>query len=124
MIEGYSTPVWFTFKAAAKPSNAFSFGAYKANRKKGTATLKVKVKSPGKVTLTGSGLNKATAKVKKKNQTVTLNLRPKSSLKKKLKKKGSAKVKVKVTNMPTGGKALSKTKKVKLLGKKAKKKRH
>ncbi|HRV59272.1 MAG TPA: CehA/McbA family metallohydrolase, partial [Solirubrobacterales bacterium] len=97
MIEGYSTPVWFTFKAAAKPSNAFSFGAYKANRKKGTATLKVKVKSPGKVTLTGSGLNKATAKVKKKNQTVTLNLRPKSSLKKKLKKKGSAKVKVKVT---------------------------
>ena len=116
MIEAYSTPVWFT-------SSAFSFKGYKANRKKMTATLKVKVVSPGKVTLTGPGLNKTTTKVTKKNQTVTLKLRPKSSLKKKLKKKGAAKVKVKVTNQPTGGKALSKSKTVKLLGKKTKKKK-
>jgi hypothetical protein len=122
-IEAYSTPVWFTFAAAPKPSNAFSFGAYKANRKKATATLKVKVTSPGKLKLTGPGLNTATAKVTKKNQTVTLNLRPKASLKKKLKKRGSAKVKVKVTNSPTGGKALTKSKTVKLLARKAKKRR-
>ncbi len=120
MIEAYSTPVWFTFK---KPSNAFSFGAYKANRAKGTATLKVKVVSPGSVKLTGPGLNNASAKVTKANQTVTLNLKPKASLKKQLKKKGSAKVKVKVTNTPTGGSAASKSKTVKLLGKKAKKKK-
>ncbi|HNC94210.1 MAG TPA: hypothetical protein PLJ64_11805, partial [Solirubrobacterales bacterium] len=120
MIEAYSTPVWFTFK---KPSNTFSFGAYKANRAKGTATLKVKVVSPGSVKLTGPGLNNASAKVTKANQTVTLNLKPKASLKKQLKKKGSAKVKVKVTNTPTGGSAASKSKTVKLLGKKAKKKK-
>lgn len=118
MIEAYSTPVWFTFKAL--PSNSFSFGAFKANRSKGTATLKVKVASPGNVKLTGPGLNSASVKVKSKNQTVTLNLKPKASLKKTLKKKGSAKVKVKVTNTPTGGKALSKSKTVKLLGKKSK----
>jgi len=126
MIEAYSTPVWFTYKApdvVLPPSNAFTFKRFKANRNKGTATLKVKVTSPGKVVLTGPGLKKATAKVKKRNQTVTLNLRPKASLKKKLKKKGSAKVKVKVKNTPTGGKALSKSKTVKLLGKKAKKKK-
>ena len=120
MIEAYSTPVWFTFK---KPSNTFSFGAYKANRAKGTATLKVKVVSPGSVKLTGPGLNNASAKVTKANQTVTLNLKPKAALKKQLKKKGSAKVKVKVTNTPTGGSAASKSKTVKLLGKKAKKKK-
>ena len=125
LIEAYSTPVWFTLKAAPKPSSAFSFGAYKANRSKGTATLKVKVASPGKVKLTGPGLSTAQAKVTRANQTVTLNLKPKASLKKTLKKKGQAKVKVKVTNSPTGGKALSKSKTVKLLGKKAKKrKRH
>ncbi|MBN8868999.1 MAG: CehA/McbA family metallohydrolase [Solirubrobacterales bacterium] len=126
MIEAYSTPVWFTYKepvVVIPPSNAFAFKGFKANRKKGTATLKVKVASPGKVVLTGPGLNKATAKVAKKNQTVTLKLRPKAKLKKKLKKKGSAKVKVKVTNTPTGGKALAKSKTVKLLGKKAKKKK-
>lgn len=113
-IEAYSTPVWFTYQ----PASTFSFGAFKANRKKGTATLKVKVASPGKVKLTGPGLNQATAKVTKKNQTVTLNLRPGASLKRKLGKKGSAKVKVKVTNTPSGGVALSKSKTVKLLGKK------
>jgi len=124
-IEAYSTPVWFTYQPAVapKPSNAFSFGAFKANRKKGTATLKVKVVSPGRVKLTGPGLNSAQAKVAKKNQTVTLSLRPKASLKKQLKKKGSAKVKIKVTNSPTGGKALTKSKTVKLLGKKTKKRR-
>ena len=121
VIEAYSTPVWFTFEepVVVEPSSAFSIGAFKANRKKGTATLKVKVASPGKVKLTGPGLNVAQAKVTKKNQTVTLNLKPKASLKKKLKKRGSARVKVKVTNSPTGGKTLSKTKTVKLLGKKA-----
>lgn len=124
-IEAYSTPVWFTYGAdpAVPVSNRFSFGAFKANRKKGTGTLKVKVASPGKVTLSGPGLNKSTSRVKKANQTVTLNLKPKSSLRKKLRKRGAAKVKVKVTNSPTGGKSLTKSKTVKLLGKKAKKRK-
>lgn len=124
-VEAYSTPVWFTYKApiVPKPSNAFSFGAFKPNRAKGTATLKVKVASPGTVRLTGAGLVNSAARAKAKNQTVTLNLRPNASLKKKLKRTGSARVTVRVTNLPTGGKALTKPKTVKLLGKKAKKKR-
>lgn len=125
-IEAYSTPVWFTYEAPepeVKPSNAFRFGAFKANRKKGTATIKVKVASPGRVKLTGPGLKAATARVKAKNSTVTLILRPKAALKKKLRKRGSAKVRIKVTNTPTGNKALSKSKTVKLLAKKTKRKR-
>ncbi len=127
MIEAYSTPVWFTYKAPQvipPVSNAFSFKRFKANRKKGTAILKVKVVSPGKVKLTGPGLKNFRTKVRKKNQTVTLKLKPKARLKKKLKKRGSVKVKVKVTNMPTGGKALTKKKKVKLLAKKKARKKH
>jgi len=126
MVEAYSTPVWFTYEppvVATKPSNAFAFAGFKANRKKGTATLKVKVASPGKIKLTGVGLKNTQAKAAEKNQIVALSLKPKAGLKKKLKKKGSVKIKVKVTNQPTGGDALSKSKKVKLLGKKAKKHR-
>jgi hypothetical protein len=38
------------------PSNAFSFGKVKKNRKKGTATLTVIVPGPGTLTLAGKGL--------------------------------------------------------------------
>lgn len=119
LIEAYSTPVWFTHKA----SNAFSFKRFKANRKKGTAKLRIKVASPGKVTLTGRGLKKVQTRVRKQNQTVTLNLRPKAWLKKKLRKRGQARVKVRVRNKPTGAKALTKSKNVKLVAKKVSKKK-
>ncbi len=123
-IEAYSTPVWFTYAPpVAKPSNAFNFGAFKANRARGTATLKVRVASPGRIRMTAPGLNTRQVKVTKKNQTVTLNLQPKASLRKSLARKGSAKVRLKVTNTPTGGKSLSKSRTVKLLGKKKPKKR-
>ena len=116
-IEAYSTPVWLL------PSNAFSFRRFKANRKKGTATLRVRVASPGRVKLTGPGLKPAQARVSKKNQTVTLKLRPRAGLKKKLRKRGRAKIKVRVVNTPTGGQKLVKKRTVKMLGKKAKKKK-
>ncbi|MBN8866418.1 MAG: CehA/McbA family metallohydrolase [Solirubrobacterales bacterium] len=126
-IEAYSTPVWFTYKkpdvTPQPPSNAFRFGAFKANRKNGTGTLKVRVASPGRVKLTGKGIAAASARVKAKNQTVTLRIRPKAALKKRLKKRGVASVRLRVTNAPTGGKALSKSKTVKLRAKKAKKHR-
>lgn len=125
LIEAYSTPVWFTYepKPRVRPSNKFSFRAFKVNRKKGTATLKVKVASPGKVKLAGAGLKAFTKKVKRKNQIVALKLRPKASLRKKLARRGSARVKVKVTNTPTGGKPLTKSKVVKLVLRKAKRRR-
>lgn len=123
-IEAYSTPVWFTRKSAARPSRAFRFAGYKLNRKRGTAKLKVKVKSRGKVTLRGRGLKRVRRQVRRENQTVTLNLRPKAWLKKKLRKRGRVRIKVKVRNKPNGAKARTKSKRVKLVAKKAKKKRN
>lgn len=118
-IEAYSTPVWFTYEApVAKPSNAFSFGTFKTNRAKGTATLKLRVASPGRVKMTAPGLNTQQVKVSRTNQTVTLNLRPTASVRKTLDRTGSSKVKLKVTNSPTGGKPLSKSRTVKLVGQK------
>jgi hypothetical protein len=134
LIMAYSTPVWFTQKSVPtcatnpslcpKPSNRFTFKRVTLNKKKGTGRIKVKFPSLGKATLTGPGLTKVKATVKKKGQVIGLNLKPKASLKKRLKRKGSIKVKVKVYFRPTGGKALTKSKPVKLvLKKKAKKHR-
>ncbi|MBK5233352.1 MAG: CehA/McbA family metallohydrolase [Thermoleophilia bacterium] len=132
LIVAYSTPIWFTYQAATptcetdeslcpKPSNKFSFKGVKLNKKKGTARIKVKFPSIGRATLTGRGVKKASVKIKKKNSIVGLNVKPKAKLLKKLKKKGSAKVKVKVKFTPTGGKALTKSKTIKLKLKKSRK---
>lgn len=133
MIEGYSTPVWFTAipvtpscetdpSLCPKPSNKFTFGGVKLNKKKGTAALKVKVAGAGTVKLAGKSLAKATTKPKKANQVVSLTVKATGKLKKTLKKKGKAKVKAVVTFTPTGGKSATKSKSFKLIQKKSKKK--
>lgn len=136
LIDSYSTPIWFTYKAAptcetdaslcpqAKPSNKFKFKAVKLNKKKGTARIKVKFPSAGKTSLYGGGAKKVKAKVKKQGQVIGLNVKPKSKLKKKLRKKGKAKVRVKVYFKPTGGTSRTKKKTVKLVLKKKAKKKH
>ncbi|MGB0121208.1 MAG: CehA/McbA family metallohydrolase [Solirubrobacterales bacterium] len=123
MIEGYSTPVWFTFEpeAVVAPSNKFSFKGVKLNKKKGTAKLKVKVAGPGRIKLSGKNLVKKSTKAKKANQVVSLTVKAKGKLKKKLNKKGKTKVKAIVKFTPTGGKTATKSKSFKLIKKKAKK---
>lgn len=120
LVMAYSTPIWFTYR---KPSNKFSFKGVKLNKKKGTARIKVRFPSLGRATLTGPGVKQFGVKVRKKGSILGLNVKPKAKLKKKLRKKGSAKVKVKVRFQPTGGKARTKSKTVKLIKKKSKKRK-
>ncbi len=119
LIMAYSTPVWFTYKA---PSNKFGFQGLKLNRKKGTATLKVRVPGKGKVALLGSKTVKGQKKTAKKKSTVSITIKARGRAAKALKRKGVAKVRAKVRFTPAGGKALTKSKTVKLVKKKAGKK--
>ena len=121
LIMAYSTPVWFTQKDP--PSNKFSFGKVKLNKKKGTAKLQVKVPGKGKVLLAGSGKVKGQKKKPKKKSKVTLTIKAKGKAAKALKKKGRAKIKVKVKFTPTGGDAKAKSKTIKLKRKKSKKRK-
>lgn len=92
------------------PSNVFSFGKLKLNKKNGTATLKVNV--PGAGTLTAvDAKKKAPKRIKKVTATIsaagvaTLKLKPTGAGKKALKNKGKVKFKALVTFTPTGGTA-------------------
>ncbi|MGK2931676.1 MAG: CehA/McbA family metallohydrolase [Solirubrobacterales bacterium] len=135
LIEAYSTPIWFTFKAAPaatcetdaslcpKPSNKFSFKGVKLNKKKGTASLKVRVPSAGGISLLPSKTVKGQSKKVRKNSTIALTIKARGKAAKSLKRKGKAKVKAKVRFTPSGGKQLIKSKTVKLIKKKAKKSR-
>jgi YVTN family beta-propeller protein len=94
--------------------NNFKFGKLIRNTKKGTAKLKVKVPYAGKLTLSGKKVKKVKRSAKKAG-TVTLNIRPKPKAKKALNAKGSLKTKIKVKFTPTGGKAKTKGRSLKLI---------
>ncbi|HYG97057.1 MAG TPA: hypothetical protein VD741_08100 [Solirubrobacterales bacterium] len=92
------------------PSNAFSFGKLKLNKKNGTATLKVNV--PGAGTLTAvDAKRKAPKRIRNAAATTTaagvatLTLKPTGAAKKTLKEKGKLKLKALVTFAPAGGTA-------------------
>jgi hypothetical protein len=99
----------------AQPSNDFSFGKVKKNKRKGTAKLTVKVPGAGELDLA------KTKKVKPDEETAEaagkekLSIRPKGKAKKKLNNRGKAKVKAKVTFAPTGGSPNTESKKIKLV---------
>ncbi len=120
---GWKTAIG-TFEEPSCPSNEFSFGKLKRNKKKGTAKLTVKLPHPGELDLGGKGVKRqrpgaagagrASAKPVTEGGAVKLLIKPKGGKKKKLKKHGKVKVKVKVTYTPTGGTTSSQTKPVKL----------
>jgi hypothetical protein len=96
------------------PSNAFTFGKLKLNKKNGTATLQVKVPGAGKLQLIGSKTVAANSKSAKKKSTVALKVRAKGGAATKLRKKGKVKLTIRVKFTPAGGKAKVKPKTVKL----------
>jgi len=111
---------------APRPSNAFSFGTLKRNKRKGTATLTVIVPGPGTLILTGKGLVKQRpgaasralrifAKSVSAAGKVKLKIRSKGRKKRKLNRTGKVKVKAKVTYTPTGGDPNTKAKRIKLI---------
>lgn len=97
------------------PSNNFTFGKVKLNQKKGIATLQVKVPGAGKVVLVGSKTVPGQKKTAKSKATIGLTVKAKGKAAKTLKKQGKVTVKAKVTFTPTGGKAKTKSKTVKLV---------
>ena len=99
------------------PSNEFSFGKVKKNKKKGTAKLTIEiVEGPGDLDLA------KTKKVKSDDEAVEaegateqkLKLKPKGKAKKRLNKRGKAKVTAEVTYIPDGGEPNTQEKKLKL----------
>ncbi len=110
--------------ASVAPTNTFTLGKPKLNKKKGTATLTADVPNPGTLSASGKGVKAASAGGAVISKTVgvpgkvKLQIKPKGKTKKKLKKNGKAKVKLKVTYTPTSGEAASQTRKLKLKRKK------
>jgi hypothetical protein len=97
---------------AGVPSNRFSFGKLRRNKKKGTATLTVRVSAPGKLTLRAKGAVKqrpgaagmtVSRKIQAGVKAVKLRIRAKGGKKRKLERTGSAVVPLRVTYSPTGG---------------------
>lgn len=95
---------------AVSPSNAFSVGKLKLNKKNGTATLQVTL--PGAGTLTAADAKKKSPKRIKPATaasaaagTVTLKLKPTGSGKKTLKNSGKLQFKALLSFTPTGGTA-------------------
>jgi dipeptidyl aminopeptidase/acylaminoacyl peptidase len=100
-----SSPDW----QALQPPNAFSFGALKRNKKKGTAKLTVNAPFAGTLTLSGNGVvsqrktgSGATASVAVAAAgPVSLLVKSKGKRRKKLRKKGKVKLSLSVTFTPT-----------------------
>jgi len=106
--------------ASFDPSNSFTLGKAKLNKKKGTATLTVTVPNPGELTGSGKGIKVTSAAGAVTSKTVTapgevkLSIRAKGEKKRKLNETGKVKVKPKITYTPTGGDPSTQSRKVKL----------
>ncbi len=88
------------------PPNSFSFGRFRLNRERGTATLKVDVPWAGKVMAVDSRKIKRIATVTASTVaagTATLRLRPTYLVRERLKSRRRLPFKLKVTFTPTGG---------------------
>jgi hypothetical protein len=101
--------------ACPKPSNRFSFGKLKRNRKKGTAKLAVSLPGPGALSLSGKGVVR---QEKAGSGTMSLLVKAKGRNRRRLVRTGALKVKVTVTFTPSGGDPASQGRTVKLLEKK------
>jgi Tol biopolymer transport system component len=96
-----STPPAATL-ISTSPSNHFSFGKLKLNKKNGTAKLFLILPDPGGLTLTGKGVKRDAAKVRAAGR-LGFPITPVAAVLKALNRTGTAKVKLKITFAPTGG---------------------
>jgi hypothetical protein len=97
---------------AANPSNAFSFGKLKLNKRKGTATQVVNLPGSGALTLSGAGVKGASRQVT--GGSVKLAIVPVGKAKKKVRRRHRAELRIDVTFTPQGGQASSQSKKLTL----------
>lgn len=101
--------------ACPKPSNRFTFGKLKRNRKRGTAKLTVSVPGAGTLSLSGKGVVTQAARRNSGAGSVKLLVKSKGTRMRTLDRTGKVKVKAKVTFTPTGGDPNAETKSVKLI---------
>jgi hypothetical protein len=104
--------------AVVSPSNSFTPGYPKYNKKTGTARLPVSVPNPGELAVSGKGVQAAGARSAMSVSapgTVKLQVRVKGSKRKKLARTGAVAVKVALTFTPTGGDANTRLVKLRLL---------
>jgi hypothetical protein len=104
-------------RLAPCPSNQFSLGKVKRNKKKGTAVLPVITSGAGQVTMSGKGVkpvSRASAA-----GTVKVTIKSKGKFRRRLNQSGRVKVKVKVTFTPTNGDPNTLSKKLVLLKKRS-----
>ena len=94
---------------AAPPSNAFSFGRLKRNKKKGTARLQVKVPGPGALVLSGKKVKRVSLAAGRAGAYL-LAIVPNKKLAGALRSRESAKTSIRVAFTPTGGIVSSRTK--------------
>ncbi|HUY73152.1 MAG TPA: choice-of-anchor D domain-containing protein [Candidatus Dormibacteraeota bacterium] len=85
------------------PSNSFTIGKPKLNKRTGTASLPVTLPGPGSLELTGNGV--VTLHAVSAGGRVNLAVRSRGKTKRKLTTSGSVRVKAKVTFSPVGGTA-------------------
>jgi hypothetical protein len=96
--------------AVVEPTNTFSLGAVKRNKKKGTAAVRVELPNAGELVASGKGAKTSgdramISKAVSGPGTATLDIRAKGSKKKTLNDRGKVKLRVTVTYTPTGGTA-------------------
>jgi DNA-binding beta-propeller fold protein YncE len=99
------------------PSNVFTLGNAKKNKKKGTAKLTVEVPGEGVLDLAGKNVKPATDETIDAGG-VILPVKSTGRAKRKLKKKGKARVTLEVTFTPTGGAASTQDDRLKLVKRK------
>ena len=97
------------------PSNEFSFGEVKKNKKRGTAKLTVNVPGPGALELAKTRKVKGAGGAVEAEGAAKLRIKPKGKAKRKLDDGGKTKVKAEVTFTPDGGTPSTRTKRVKLV---------
>jgi hypothetical protein len=97
-------------------SGTFRLGKPKLHRKNGTATLNASVPGAGRLVLSGKRVKKTTKSAKRAGK-VKLPIKPTGDAKQKLHRTGKVNVTAKVTFTPTGGRARTKSVKVKLVEK-------
>jgi hypothetical protein len=101
------------------PSNLFTLGDAKFNKKKGTATITVDVPNPGELAISGKGVKSAgaahaSATTVNAPGAAQLLIRAKGKKKRKLNETGKVKLNLAITYTPTGGDASTQSTKVKL----------
>jgi hypothetical protein len=101
--------------ACPKPSNRFSFGKLKRNKKRGTAKLAVSLPGAGTLSLSGKGVVARAARAISAAGSVNLLVKAKGKRKRTLDRTGKVKVRAKVTFTPTGGDPNTQAKTVKLI---------